>query len=91
MHLDLLVCLSGRVTQKLLLRLTHDFYRRSIIPVARCSSLEDDPDLDSIFRILKWEKNMPSKYATTSNVRYDENMHYYVTASEGLSSLIAVF
>ena len=29
---------------------------------------------------------MPSKYATTSNVRYDENMHCDITASEGLPS-----
>ena len=39
---------------------------------------------------------MPSKYATTSNVRYDKNMRYDITsicvkASEGLSSLISLF
>ena len=38
---------------------------------------------------------MPSKYAATSNIRYDENMRYDVTcaskASEGLPSLIASF
>ena len=35
---------------------------------------------------------MPSKYTTTSNVRYDENMHNMcVVASEGMSSLIALF
>ena len=37
---------------------------------------------------------MPSKYAATSNVRYDENMRYDVTraskASEGLPSLMAL-
>ena len=34
---------------------------------------------------------MPSKYATISNVRCDENMYYDVLASEGLSSLMALF
>ena len=32
---------------------------------------------------------MPSKYATTSNMRYIEKMRYDVITSEGLPSLIA--
>ena len=45
----------------------------------RGSVLSDDLDLDSrmYLRILhRWEigQNMPSKYSTTSNVCYDENM-----------------
>ena len=38
---------------------------------------------------------MPSKYVTTSNLGYDENMHYVhhmgIVVSEGLPSPIALF
>ena len=35
------------------------------------------------------EQNMPLKYATTSNVRYDESM--CIVPSDGLSSVFALF
>ena len=49
-----------------------------------------------ILRILHhWEigRNMPSKYATASNMRYDENMRYdvtYASSERVLSFLIAL-
>ena len=68
------VCLSGRVTQKLLLRLTLFFYAISIMPVAQFSSNKNyDPDLNPRIysRILhRWEmeQHMPSKYATIRKI-----------------------
>ena len=72
------VCLSGRVTQKLSLRLTWFFYTRHLMPMARSSCKMIQIWTQEFFSILHhWEigQNMPSKYATTSNVCYNENMH----------------
>ena len=48
---------------------------------------DPDPGLDSRIYLRKEgitigiRQNMPSKYATTSKVRCDENMHYGVTSA----------
>ena len=84
MHLGLYVCLSGLITQNLLLRFTRFFYTRNIRPYI-CDSvlLQDgrDPDLDTIIYLwifYHWEM--------------DQIYHQsYAIASEVLSSLIALF
>ena len=81
MHLGMLVCLSGRVTKKTIAPIDLIFTQEVL-----CTLLQDDPDLDSridlrIIHHCEIGQNMPSKYATTSNIRYDENMHYDVTCA----------
>ena len=86
--------MSGIVTQKTIASIDLIFSQEVLCP--RASVLQyDDPDLDADLDIrIYFTDSSPlvdrTKYTTTSNVRYDENMHYDVT-SEGLSFLIALY
>ena len=84
MHLGLsvclCVCLSGRVTQKLSLRLTLCFYKRSVIPVARPSCkrnlLKDSSPLqdrtEHAIKVCHDVKHAMQKCVMTSQVRHSE-------------------
>ena len=72
----LLVCLSGRVTQKL-------------APTALIVFTQEADMTRSVILKNLLKDSSPSKYAMLSNVCYDENITY-ASASKGLSSLMAV-
>ena len=59
----IVLCLSGRVTQKLLLRLSWIFYTKSIMHVARSTSPERESRIYlRILHYLEIGQHMPSKY-----------------------------